>query len=186
MKKRTVSLFCALCLCLTLLPVTAGAVETTVPYTYYTWDNNALVGHTGTTTATFLDSSTTAWGGSESGKEYWYVVNSTFPINGRVTVSGEVHLILADGCSLTVNGGIQVASGNSLTIYAQSDGEQMGKLEITDVAEYNAGIGGGGNGSAGAISSTSTSRYSPSRQITMGRYSPASYRRRTRSRSLLV
>ena len=155
MKKRTVSLFCALCLCLTLLPVTAGAVETTVPYIYYTWDNNALVEHTGTTT-TVLDSSTTAWGGSESGKEYWYVVNSTFPIDDRVTVSGEVHLILADGCSLTVNGGIQVASGNSLTIYAQSDGEQMGKLEITDVAEYNAGIGGNGSSSgngetAGAI-----------------------------------
>ena len=43
---------------------------------------------------------------------------------GRVTVSGDVHLILADGCKLTAGTGIEVNSGNSLTIYAQSDSGQ--------------------------------------------------------------
>ena len=36
-------------------------------------------------------------------------------INSRVNVSGTVNLILADGCNLKINGGINVSSGNSLT-----------------------------------------------------------------------
>ena len=51
---------------------------------------------------TVVDSSMTEW---QSG---WYVVNSNITIDNRVTVSGDVHLILADGASLTVNGGIGV------------------------------------------------------------------------------
>lgn len=45
----------------------------------------------------------------------WYIVKSTRNV-GRVTVSGDVHLILADGCKLTAGTGIEVNSGNSLTI----------------------------------------------------------------------
>ena len=58
----------------------------------------------------------------------WYVVNDDVTIDQRVTVTGDVHLILADGCNLTVNVGITVTGDNSLTIYAQSAGEGMGKL----------------------------------------------------------
>lgn len=53
----------------------------------------------------------------------WYIVKGTRNV-GRVTVSGDVHLILADGCKLTAGTGIEVNSGNSLTIYAQSDSGQ--------------------------------------------------------------
>ena len=82
-----------------------------------------------------VDSSLTTW---NSG---WYVVDSDETIGQRVTVSGDVKLILTDGCQLTVNGGIQVSEGNALTIYAQSTAEgSMGRLDA--ISSNGAGIGG--------------------------------------------
>ena len=77
----------------------------------------------------------TTWNGG------WYVVNGAVTIGSRVTVSGEVHLILADNASLTVNGGINVAESNSFSVYAQSVGKNMGTLTVTG-GSYGAGIGG--------------------------------------------
>ena len=93
---------------------------------------------------TVVESSTTAW------SDGWYVVNGAVTIGSRVAVSGEVHLILADGASLTVNGGINVAEGNSFSVYAQSAGENMGALTATG-GSLAAGIGGGSRGSGGNI-----------------------------------
>ncbi len=73
----------------------------------------------------------------------WYVVENSVEIKYSVTVTGEVHLILANDCDLKVNGGINVGIGSSLTIYAQSKDESAGKL--TAIGSSNAGIGGGGN-----------------------------------------
>ena len=84
---------------------------------------------------TVVESSMTAWNGG------WYVVNGAVTIDSRVTVSGEVHLILADNASLTVNGGINVAESNSFSVYAQSVGKNMGTLTVTG-GSYGAGIGG--------------------------------------------
>ena len=81
----------------------------------------------------------------------WYVVRGTVAAYSRVTVSGDAHLILADGCDFTVDGGISVNEGNSLTIYAQSTGENMGKLTAQNVADNNAAIGGDLNTSGGTI-----------------------------------
>lgn len=47
--------------------------------------------------------------------------NDASPVSVTVTVTGNVHLILPDGCNLTIYGGIQVKDGNSLTIYGQSN-----------------------------------------------------------------
>ena len=90
--------------------------------------------------ATVVTETDTAWGASDS-QEHWYVVNSNVTINTRVTVTGDVHLILKDGFTLNATKGINVSKGNSLTIYAQSAGEGMGKL-ITTGSESVAGIGG--------------------------------------------
>lgn len=117
--------------------------------------------------ATEVTSSDTGW------TTGWYVVQGTVEIGSRVTVSGDVHLILTDGCTLTVNGGIQVQDNstestpntNALTIYGQTqpvldaDGNvtnNVGKLIATGAErDYNAVIGGNeGNdygGSCGAI-----------------------------------
>ncbi|MCR4891329.1 MAG: InlB B-repeat-containing protein [Lachnospiraceae bacterium] len=80
----------------------------------------------------------------------WYVVQSDIVINNRITVSGNVNLILSDGKTLTVKGGISVedndndpanGSPNVLKIYGQSEG--TGTLLIDSVDNYCAGIGGG-------------------------------------------
>ena len=92
---------------------------------------------------TVVDGSTTAW------SDGWYVVNRNVTIDSRVTVGGEVHLILADNASLTVDGGINVAEGKSFSVYAQSVGEKMGTLTAT--GENGAGIGGGSWENAGTI-----------------------------------
>ena len=96
---------------------------------------------------TEVKSSMTTWNGG------WYVVNGAVTIDNRVTVSGEVHLILADGASLTVNGGINVEKDNSFSVYAQSVGENMGTLTATDQDnDPMAGIGSEfGNYSVGTI-----------------------------------
>ena len=138
---------------LLLLPVTALAQETNVPYIYYTWDDvsQILTQHDDGTaeTATVVTEGVTEWGEND-GQEHWYVVNGKINISTRVTVTGHVHLILADGCKLTASNGIEVSEGNSLTIYAQSEGDDMGVLE----AKYNtdAGIGGGlSNANSGTV-----------------------------------
>ena len=76
----------------------------------------------------------------------WYVASGTLLYEDRLTVSGDVHLILADGCSVVAQQGITVQGSASLTIYAQSEGEDMGVLEASAArASENrgdAGIGG--------------------------------------------
>lgn len=109
--------------------------------------------------ATEVTSSDTGW------TTTWYVVQGTVIIGSRVTVSGDVRLILTDGCTLTVNGGIQVqddddditnGSANALTIYAQStDKSTMGKLIATGAKrDDNAVIGGNGGNSYGGSCGT--------------------------------
>ncbi len=159
MKKRVLSLFMALALCLTLLPTAAWADEQvdTLPSAEEAMPDEeqqvyeALQAQASTEGVKYLDengskqtadnvtvveSSMTAW------NDGWYVVNGAVTIDGTVTVSSEVHLILADNASLTANGGINVAENNSFTVYAQSVGENMGTLTATGSQSGEAGIGG--------------------------------------------
>jgi len=71
----------------------------------------------------------------------WYVVNSDVTITGGLYVAGDVNLILCDGAKLTVNKGICCYEDGDFTIYAQSTGENMGKLIATYSDEYAYGIG---------------------------------------------
>ncbi len=61
------------------------------------------------------ENSLTTW--NDTTNNGWYVAEGNVTISSRVTVTGDVKLILTDGCDLTINGGIQVAEENSLTIY---------------------------------------------------------------------
>lgn len=132
------------------VPPSNGAAEGDVTYLYFDENNK----HWATGTKQYSDykevnSSRTNWGANDD-QEYWYVVNSPAIIGELVTVTGNVHLILADDTTLVAMRGIQVAGeGNSLTIYAQSDKETMGALTATG-GEWNAGIGGIG-GTCGTI-----------------------------------
>ena len=79
----------------------------------------------------------------------WYAVEGTVTGDNRIEVQGTVNLILEDGCSFTVNGGIEVNVGNALTIWGQQKGN--GKLKAQNVVNYCAGIGGGDGKSGGNI-----------------------------------
>lgn len=70
----------------------------------------------------------------------WYIVrdNGVSKISA-IGVTGTVHLILADGCSLDVYG-IKLRENSSLSIYAQSDGENMGELKAHYSGSDDAGI----------------------------------------------
>ena len=66
----------------------------------------------------------------------WYVARGDVTIPIRIEVRTNVNLILADGCTLTINGGIEMMGTNSLTIYAQSTGSSMGEL----IAQVDIGL----------------------------------------------
>ena len=70
----------------------------------------------------------------------WYLVTGEVTLTQRVQVKGDVHLILADGCSLTAQRGINLLEGNSLTIYGQQEG--TGALTATGAMHGESGIGG--------------------------------------------
>ena len=146
MKKKTRtrigSILLTMAMILSLLPVTAGAEGDEVPYL----DENGNKTSTApdvTVTEINDENASDEWSAEEN-SEAWYVVSGSVTIEDRITVTGEVHLILADGCTLNAEKGISVTAGNSLTIYAQSAySTEAGTLDATVYqAARNAGIGG--------------------------------------------
>ncbi len=117
--------------------------------TYLYCDENSANWQTGTKEAGNYESVTSsdaAWG--TSGTDTWYVASGEITISSRITVQGNVHLILADDATLTASAGIGVNEGNSLTIYGQENG--TGTLVATTTTNFDAAIGGTG-GASGRI-----------------------------------
>jgi len=134
--------------CYTTSPAGATLTGTANPYTLTMPDDNVEIGAKFAVPIPYIDEygeeqtcadyilitndMTTL--GSE-GEETWYVVNDVVTINNGLEVKGDVHLILADNASLTVNpsmSAIYDASYNGidyLTIYGQGNGN--GKLNLT-------------------------------------------------------
>lgn len=82
----------------------------------------------------------------------WYVVNNSLSFSNRVVVQGDnVNIILCDNKKLTAPQGIKVNSNAKLNIYAQSDGDGMGKLVARTSANDHAAIGGEKNDLAGTV-----------------------------------
>lgn len=136
-KRRILSILTALALCLSLLPATALAED--VSNVGYLDAAGALQT---CTSATKVQVGSPNWTGTDSDSS-WYVVSSDVTINDRITVTGDVHLILVDGQTLTAPKGIYVGSSASLTIYGQSTGENSGVLKAVVYQAPNcAGIGG--------------------------------------------
>ncbi len=125
-------------------PIQGGIIEESVTTTYY----NPTETSTETVKAASITSDMSTW----SGQVGWYVADKDVRIDSRVTVSGDVHLILANGATLTVPKGITVSKGNSLTIYAQTQVATGTLYAGTDssggrLAESGAAGIGGGSGS---------------------------------------
>ena len=160
MKKRSLNIFLVLVMLLGLMSASAYAqenevgqdngkqaaavsLENNITYTDYNESTNQFEDKT-QNNATVITSETTEL---TSG---WYVTSgSETTISSCVTVSGDVHLILKDGCTLNCDKGINVSGDNSLTIYGQSDG--IGTLNATGQPDGYPGIGGGSNEKVGTI-----------------------------------
>ena len=116
-----------------------NSITESVEYQEASWDGGKVTYERKTETCTLVENSTEAvtWTAG------WYAVSGSVTISEPITVTGEVHLILVDGCTLNAEKGIVVTTGNSLTIYAQSGG--TGTLMATGTVDGNnasAGIGG--------------------------------------------
>ena len=121
---------------------------TTVNYIEYTYDTtNGLKSDTKTCASSKpVSSNDNSWGSG------WYVASGNVEISDRITVSGTVNLILCDGCTLNAKNGIELMKGNTLNIFAQSEGANAGKLKAKATSEKDvAGIGGGDGIDCGTV-----------------------------------
>lgn len=148
--RKLLSIILALSLALSL-SVPALAASGDVAYLAYNADTGEFDPQTKAEGEYTEVTGQTAWGVANT--ETWYVVNSeaadNLTISNRITVTGEVHLILADNCTLKAEKGITVNSGSSLTIYGQKSG--TGTLTTGTPDQFYAGIGGGSMQSSGVI-----------------------------------
>ncbi|MBO4682562.1 MAG: hypothetical protein J5618_01740, partial [Bacilli bacterium] len=78
----------------------------------------------------------------------WYVLKNNVTIPTRITVNGNAHIILCDGCTLTASEGMTVNAENTLNIYGQT--AETGKIVATGI-NNTAGIGGGANTAGGMV-----------------------------------
>ncbi len=81
----------------------------------------------------------------------WYVVTGNSAYKTLNILGTDVHLIIPDGMTLSVTGGVKLEEGHQLSIYGQP-GNASGRLIATNSYENGAGIGGGDEGlKAGAL-----------------------------------
>lgn len=157
MKRKVLSLAMIAALFLTMLPTAGWAADAPVEYIDFDENGVQITEPRSCDQYSLVTENNTEWNASDENNG-WYVVSGEVTIGKkeapqRVTVSGDVHLILANDAKLTVNGGISVNAGNSLTVYAQpaEKDETMGSLIVQNVEQNNAGIGGGSSSSGGTI-----------------------------------
>ena len=157
MKRKVLSLAMIAALCLTMLPTAGWAADAPVEYNDFDENGVQITEPRSCDQYSLVTENNTEWNASDENNG-WYVVSGEVTIGKkeapqRVTVSGDVHLILANDAKLTVNGGISVNAGNSLTVYAQpaENDKTTGSLTVENVEEGNAGIGGDVQQSGGTI-----------------------------------
>ena len=154
---RRILLLLALLAMLAVGAQDALAQQEGVSYYYHEWDYDALQGKNrvfnyGAICKNYkvLDPSTSLSASKDfgvgnnpewdDGGYKWVVVKGEVTIN-TLSVIGEGHLILTDGCKLTCTGGVWLSGSSSLTIYSQSSGENEGQLIVTQSNKGCAGIG---------------------------------------------
>ena len=116
MRRRMLPILLSLALCLSLLPTAALAAGDSVEYLAYNEKDGTFTSATkndGEYIVISESSAPTTWG--EAGQTKWYVAQGDVTISNYVTVTGDVHLILQDNCTLTVNDSIRVTD-NGLTL----------------------------------------------------------------------
>ena len=151
MKKRIISLLLAVVMIVGMLPlsaITAFAADTgeIVPYLVFDEDGSFTEKHIALSGLTVIDAESVPLKdnkltGDNGG---FYLVRGNVSISEYVTVSGDVSLILENGCDITFEEGIRLEKGNFLTVCGQTqDIEEMGHLTATGKG-LHAGIGSAG------------------------------------------
>ena len=110
--------------------------------TFEKYDGTALVSATlpeNNHNAIIVAGTTTSMSGGS-----WYVVSEDVTVADRISVSGDVNLVLCDGATLTAEKGISVTDGHSLTIYSQSGntGTLVATIPDNQTDQFCAAIGG--------------------------------------------
>ena len=122
----------------------AWAQNPEIKYIERSWNGTSVVENERTiTNYTVLEGEPGNWKGLENGQ--YYVVKGNVEYK-TLNVLGRSYLILCDGAKLTCTGGILIDTRDglynvSLTIYSQGDGDNMGKLYVTNSYSEAAGIG---------------------------------------------
>ena len=80
-------------------------------------------------------------GGYSTTVPEYYVVQGDVNRETIVVQGSDVHLILCDGATLTLTGGLKLEGDNKLYIHCQSYGGSMGRLMVTNKYSGAAGIG---------------------------------------------
>lgn len=127
------------------------------PVSYLAWNGRKLVKKTGAQAPrkyNIVESSDKDVTWRAGDQSMWYVVRDKVTIDKRITVEGEVKLILCNGAKLTAPNGIRVGKNSSLDIYAQCMDKRRGILEASahgNSHEGNAAIGGNEEEDSGPI-----------------------------------
>jgi len=132
---------------LTLCGTATALAQTSYNYIERAWDSdNKVVTETIKTLnegdySAINGSDTEGWVGLNNG---WYVVTGDSEYKVLNVVGDDVHLIIPDGVTLTLTGGVKLETGHKLTIYGQEN--DSGMLTATNSYSDGAAIGGGGSG----------------------------------------
>ena len=145
----TIALLCA---------VAQGAWAESVTFNVRSWDatNKQVVTTSTTKDCTVLTGNPGEWmmlGSSSDQNDHYYVVKGNVSYQ-TLNVFGKAHLILADGATLTLTGGLKVEAKNNnaqLFIYSQSDGDSEGRLVVTNSYSDTSGIGSARDSDCGSI-----------------------------------
>ena len=73
----------------------------------------------------------------------WYAVDRNVVYNylcKRITINGDVKIIIQDGCSLRATFGIGVPEGSTLTIYGSLATQESSKLYLIGIMEAKVGL----------------------------------------------
>ena len=91
-------------------------------------------------TACELPESIVRYNGESTLQSGWYLFWGK-GLSDRLTIDGDVKIVLVDGSVTSFESGITLLSGKKLTVFAQSDGSGMGTLNANKELKGNTGIG---------------------------------------------
>ncbi len=132
-------------------PMVSAANNYNFTYIERSWDGSKVVDTSKSSSAGYIYSNSSKGGYYDIGDSliHYYYVEGNVTLKPTLRVSGETHLILADGATLYADDGIYIKDGATLHIHAQSEDDSKGKIIAKPSSDP--GIGGMNNTVAGDL-----------------------------------